>query len=177
MASWPTLTSTCFSSIEHSVFICSLVQIKLLPPLNAIGQEIVLVREHPSNEHWWEVRNEDGQTGFVPASYVMIRESSSTSLPWLSQQVLQQAEEERKERAVRLKQVRQAADGKGFGPSPRTNVLNQAVSGIKAQSTSGKENYCDVCKKQLNGPIPFKAHMASKTHREEVEALESYSNH
>lgn len=145
-------------------------------PLNATGQEVILIKEHPSNEHWWEVKNEDGQTGFVPASYVMIRQAPSTSLPWLSQQVMQQAEEERKERAVRLKQVKSAADGKGFGPSPRTNSssLNQSVSGLKTQS--GKENYCDICNKQLNGPIPFKAHLASKAHREELEALESYNS-
>ena len=149
-----------------------------LPPLTIAGQEVVLIKEHPTNEHWWEVRNEDGLTGFVPASYVMIRNTPSTSLPWLSQQVLQQAEDERKERAVRLKQVQSAADGKGFGPSPRTEstLLNQAKSGVKARSASGKENYCDVCKREFNGPIPFKAHLASKAHREEVEAQEAYDN-
>ena len=39
-----------------------------------IGQMLELVAEHPDNEHWWEVRNEDGETGFVPASYVLIKE-------------------------------------------------------------------------------------------------------
>ena len=43
----------------------------MFPP---IGQLLELVAEHPDNEHWWEVRNEDGETGFVPASYVLIKE-------------------------------------------------------------------------------------------------------
>ena len=29
--------------------------------------------------------------------------------------------------------------------------------------------YCRTCEKQLNGPKPYGAHMASKMHREEVE--------
>ena len=29
--------------------------------------------------------------------------------------------------------------------------------------------YCDVCEKDFNGPKPYKAHMASKAHREELE--------
>ena len=144
---------------------------------DVLGQEVVLVKEHPLNEHWWEVKNEDGVTGFVPASYVMVRETASASLPWLGQQVLQQAEEERKERAVRLNQVKLAAGGKGFGPAPREDhSYNQAKSVGKALSTSGKQNYCDICKREFNGPIPYKVHMASKGHREEVEAQETYAN-
>ena len=30
--------------------------------------------EHPENEYWWQARNEDGETGYVPASYVLIKE-------------------------------------------------------------------------------------------------------
>ena len=37
------------------------------------GQLLELVGEHPSNEHWWEVRNEEGDRGFVPSSYVLIK--------------------------------------------------------------------------------------------------------
>ena len=37
------------------------------------GQLLELVAEHPSNEHWWEVRNEEGDKGFVPSSYVLIK--------------------------------------------------------------------------------------------------------
>ena len=37
------------------------------------GQLLELVGEHPSNEHWWEVRNEEGNRGFVPSSYVLIK--------------------------------------------------------------------------------------------------------
>ena len=38
------------------------------------GQLLELLKEHPDNEHWWEVANEDGETGFVPASYLLIKE-------------------------------------------------------------------------------------------------------
>ena len=34
----------------------------------------MLVKEHPENEHWWEVKNEDGETGYVPSSYVIIKD-------------------------------------------------------------------------------------------------------
>lgn len=168
--------------VVHMLFILttstpSLVQVGTSGCYNSVGQEVVLINEHPSNEHWWEVRNEDGMTGFVPASYVMVRETPSASLPWLGQQVLQQAEEERKERAVRLSQVKLVSGGKGFGPAPREEPLNnQTKSGGKARSTSGKVNYCDICKREFNGPIPYKVHLASKGHREEAEAQESYSN-
>lgn len=34
--------------------------------------------------------------------------------------------------------------------------------------------YCRVCDKQLNGPIPYSAHLNSKAHKEEVEIQASY---
>lgn len=36
----------------------------------------------------------------------------------------------------------------------------------------GKQYYCEVCDKQLNGPKPYQAHMSSKAHREELALLE-----
>ena len=39
-----------------------------------------LVGKHPSNEHWWEVRNEEGEVGFVPSSYVLIKEDQVTEI-------------------------------------------------------------------------------------------------
>lgn len=30
--------------------------------------------EHPVHEQWWEARNEDGEIGFVPSSYVIEKE-------------------------------------------------------------------------------------------------------
>ena len=37
------------------------------------------------------------------------------------------------------------------------------------KSGSMKEFYCEICCKQLNGPQPYRAHIASKAHKEEVE--------
>ena len=34
--------------------------------------------------------------------------------------------------------------------------------------------YCRVCEKQLNGPIPYGAHVNSKAHKEEVENAADY---
>ncbi len=45
-----------------------------------VGQLVELCREHPDNEHWWEVQNEDGEIGFVPSSYVIVREEVRASL-------------------------------------------------------------------------------------------------
>ena len=37
------------------------------------GEKLELCRAHPSNPHWWEARNENGEVGFVPATYMMVR--------------------------------------------------------------------------------------------------------
>ena len=76
-----------------------------------------LLQEHPDNEHWWEVRNEDGNTGFVPSSYVIIKDEQV--LPWLQASALKSEEQERKERAKRLAQQKAADEGVGFGPAPK----------------------------------------------------------
>ena len=36
----------------------------------------------------------------------------------------------------------------------------------------GKQFYCEVCDKQLNGPKPYAAHMSSKAHKEELSLLQ-----
>ena len=38
------------------------------------GEKLELSRAHPSNPHWWEAKNENGEVGFVPASYMMVSE-------------------------------------------------------------------------------------------------------
>ena len=41
--------------------------------------------------------------------------------------------------------------------------------GNNTKTNSSSENfYCDVCDKKLNGPIPYKMHLNSKAHKEEV---------
>ena len=129
-----------------------------------------VICEHPDNEHWWEVRTESGEQGYVPASYLTVKED--TALPWLEHKVLENAEEERRTRVQRLEQERAAFDGRGFGPPPKN--FCQAVNAIKKQSS--EDNYCGICKKKFNGPIPYKMHMSSKAHKEEQEALLLYEN-
>ena len=39
------------------------------------GQILELLGEQEGNEHWWRVRDEEGQVGCVPASYVIKKET------------------------------------------------------------------------------------------------------
>ncbi|XP_020626067.1 high osmolarity signaling protein SHO1-like [Orbicella faveolata] len=48
------------------------------------GEKLELCRAHPSNPHWWEARNENGDIGFVPATYMMVLEEKISTLPWLA---------------------------------------------------------------------------------------------
>ncbi|XP_064397746.1 uncharacterized protein LOC135344466 [Halichondria panicea] len=130
------------------------------------GQLLVLCGEHPDNEHWWKVRNEDMETGYVPASYVIIKEEC---LPWLQLSSLKSEEEERKERVKRLSLEKSASQGIGFGPAPKAQAYVSAYS-----RSSSDRHYCEVCDKRLNGPKPYSAHMASRAHKEEVESRKLY---
>lgn len=135
------------------------------------GESLVLLGEHSSNEHWWEVKNEDGQTGFVPSSYLIVKDD--TVLPWLSLSSLKSEEEERQLRLRRLKQEAMASQGKGLGPAPK-NLPPVHKPYISSYDSNNKlkagpsQYYCEVCDKHLNGPQPYKAHMASKAHKEEL---------
>ena len=83
----------------------------------ATGQLLELLGEHPDNEHWWEVKDEDGNKGYVPSSYVIIKDEQA--LPWLQATALKSEEEERKIRVQRLAQQQAAHEGRGFGPGPK----------------------------------------------------------
>lgn len=43
------------------------------------------------------------------------------------------------------------------------------------KSISSGNFYCDICGKDLNGPIPYKMHLNSKAHKEEVALRDEYS--
>ncbi|XP_022093824.1 uncharacterized protein LOC110981009 [Acanthaster planci] len=115
------------------------------------GQRLTLVERHPTNEHWWKVRDETGAVGYAPASYMKIEETRPSVLPWLAD-----------------------TDGQSEVPSEKP-VLKPYVSAYNKQAKSEQskvsENdyYCGVCDKKLNGPKPYGAHMVSKAHKEEVE--------
>ena len=36
------------------------------------GEKLEFSRAHPTNPHWWEARNDNGDIGFVPATYMMV---------------------------------------------------------------------------------------------------------
>jgi hypothetical protein len=103
------------------------------------GQLLEFVAEREDNEHWWEVKNEDGETGCVPSSYVIGKDEQV--LPWLVESALKLEENERKVRVERLAQEKAALEGKGCGPAPK-DVLSSLppkvglCSGLKPLNTS-----------------------------------------
>ena len=36
------------------------------------GEKLEFIRAHPSNPYWWEARNNNGDVGFVPSTYMMV---------------------------------------------------------------------------------------------------------
>ncbi|XP_013388364.1 epidermal growth factor receptor kinase substrate 8-like protein 3 [Lingula anatina] len=113
------------------------------------GEHLFLVEKHGTEEHWWLVRNGQGQTGYVPASYMMVLDDMPTSLPWLQNRAVKQPT---------------------TAPGPyKPYVSAYAKSSPDSASQGSDQYYCKVCDKQLNGPKPYSAHMNSRDHRENVE--------
>lgn len=42
------------------------------------------------------------------------------------------------------------------------------------KSANVKEYYCELCQREFNGPIPMKAHLRSKAHKEEEMIAKEY---
>ena len=42
--------------------------------LNSSGQMVEFIKEHPDNEYFWEVKNENGEIGYVPSTHVLVKE-------------------------------------------------------------------------------------------------------
>jgi len=122
------------------------------------GEKLELCRAHPSNPHWWEAKNENGDVGFVPATYMMVLEEKISALPWLVNK--KQAEEIEEERPV-----------DNFG-KPAFKPYVSAYGNNTSKSLTSENFYCEVCNRKFNGPIPYDAHSNSKAHKEEVAALE-----
>lgn len=124
------------------------------------GEKLELCRAHPSNPHWWEARNENGEIGFVPATYMMVLEEKISALPWLANKK-QEVEEER-------------PAGKFGEPAFKPYV---SAYGNNANKSSTSENfYCEVCDKKFNGPIPYEVHLKSKAHKEEMAIREEFDD-
>ncbi|XP_003384928.1 PREDICTED: uncharacterized protein LOC100635430 [Amphimedon queenslandica] len=149
------------------------------------GDILEFISEHKDNEHWWEARNGDGMIGYIPSSYVILKEDQV--LPWLEQSELESREQERQERLKRQLQQKDLNQGVGFGPPPKPSQKPYVyVSAYNRQpekptpdssATTQKLFYCEVCEKSFNGPKPYKAHMASRGHKEEVENQEYEKKH
>ena len=152
------------------------------------GESLTLIHKGhaPTNNLlWWEVRNEAGQQGFVPATYCMVIEEKVSALPWLESQRLEteRAEKKRLEEAAKAASVdMERRKNIGFGmPTGYKPAIKQYVSSYGSDSQpaarntaeANKEFYCELCDKNLNGPTPYKMHMNSKAHREEVEYQKS----
>ncbi|XP_060551572.1 epidermal growth factor receptor kinase substrate 8-like [Ruditapes philippinarum] len=117
---------------------------------------VEFVRRH--DEHWIKVRNEQGEEGFVPDSYVTVQLDAVSSLPWLDQKNL---EEKVKQESAEYKPYKSAYAPKASEKEDNTEDLSNY--------------YCKVCDRQFNGPIPFNAHNNSKAHKEEVENQAEYN--
>lgn len=127
------------------------------------GEKLVFVRPHPLNPFWWEAKNENGEGGFVPASYMMVLEDKITSLPWLE-------DAEKEDTGI---ENEQAKGNPGAKPALRPYV--SAYGSSKSDSSQENQYYCEICDKKLNGPIPYEVHLNSKAHKEEVAVREEFN--
>ncbi|ELU11287.1 hypothetical protein CAPTEDRAFT_226089 [Capitella teleta] len=123
------------------------------------GQKMFFIEPHPENDHWWLAEDDDGNRGFVPASYMLVLEVKENGLPWLKNQ-----EEE-------VPPVTPSGPFKAYKSTYEHSDLKK-----EGLAPSTREYFCDVCEKQLNGPQPYRAHMASKSHREAVEEAKMYAS-
>lgn len=144
------------------------------------GEKLKLIckgHEPTKNPLWWEVINERGEQGFVPASFCMIIEKAPTALPWLENKRLQEEQEEKKKEAELETRRGTSTFGAPAPGPPKIKEYKSAYSTSTPQprnkAEAAKEYYCEICDKNLNGPQPYKAHMSSKAHREEVEYQQS----
>ncbi|KAJ7354810.1 hypothetical protein OS493_029816 [Desmophyllum pertusum] len=128
------------------------------------GEKLELCNAHPSNPHWWEARNENGDVGFVPSSYMMVLEDKISALPWLADQI-QEVKQEEEERPV----------GKFGVGAPAFKPYVSAYGNNTSSNNSSENYYCDICDKKLNGPIPYRVHLDSKAHKEEVSVKEEFN--
>lgn len=121
------------------------------------GEKLEFCRAHPKNPHWWEAKNTNGNVGFIPATYMMVLEDKISALPWLEDKK-QQLTEEEEEKNKTL----------GMFGQPPIKPYVSAYGNNTTKDNASENFFCDVCSKKLNGPIPYKMHLNSKAHKEEV---------
>ena len=111
---------------------------------------------HASEELWALVRNNNGEEGYVPFSYLFDLDTPVSSLPWLDQKKADQEAE-----------IESIPNPAPTSYKPYVSAYNRA----EAKSQEKERYYCDICNKEFNGPLPLQSHLTSKAHKEEVEAL------
>eukprot|EP00794_Sanderia_malayensis_P017581 gene17581-19333_t len=123
------------------------------------GDKLYFHSKHQNNPHWVLAEHLDGSSGYVPASYLMNKRL--------------EIEEEEKQRT---NNHGNGGGGGGFGtPAPGSvkqpikSYVSAYVTKDTAQVQPINQYMCDVCDKSFNGPQPYKMHMSSKAHKEEVE--------
>ncbi|XP_012564850.1 uncharacterized protein LOC100212632 isoform X1 [Hydra vulgaris] len=135
------------------------------------GEKLYLIKKShipTSNPHWWEVENTQGQVGYVPAKYCLILEEKLTSLPWLENKRLMENTELDMEANNKI--LNEPRKIKPYVSTYQSNQTATQSSDLKSTAET-KRFYCEICDKTLNGPQPYKMHLASKNHREEEERL------
>ena len=100
-------------------------------------------------------------------------QKAPTGLPWLENKRMLEEKEEREKGTGEA--TRGPLSSNGRQPVKQyQSAYDSAPSGGAPEAS--KEFFCKVCDKNLNGPIPFKMHMSSKAHREELEYQQSQGN-
>lgn len=118
----------------------------------------LLKRGHKDNTHWWEIENDKGHKGFAPAQYLTIVEEGVATLPWLNKDPEPDKED--------------ASVTSIFGQPPIKRYVPTYAENRK--TANAKEYYCELCQREFNGPIPLKAHLRSKAHKEEEMIAKEY---
>lgn len=136
------------------------------------GEKLILIQRghlETNNPLWWKVRNEKGEVGYAPHNYCLVLEQKLSALPWLENKRLAE-EKEQKEMEKQQPARGNSTFGKPDGP-PKVKAYQSAYTERKPSNPSeaSRQYYCEICDKSLNGPQPYKMHMSSKMHREEVE--------
>lgn len=111
--------------------------------------QLVKINSHPHHDAWWLARNQKGDEGYIPATYVMVVEQK-VGLPWLKN---------------RAPEEEAPVAKPGEAVKPYRSAYDKGSSDVSA---SGQYK-CDPCGKSFNGPQPYRMHMSSRAHREVLE--------
>lgn len=114
-------------------------------------EQLVKIGCHPEHNIWWLARNENGEEGYIPASYVMVLEEKC-GLPWLQNRAPEEEE----------------APSTTLSAKPYRSAYNRSSTTL----TGSSQFACEPCGKSFNGPQPYRAHMSSRAHRETLETMD-----